>query len=142
MAYDPGGQLWVADTANDRVVELSGAGAVINTVTGLNDPRAIVRDPLTGGMLVAVAWTFSLPAVYSHTRNLVLIILAVAIGAVIAVPAARLVKMTAMPQMVAIFNGVGGGAAARYQGDGRCGEPTVRLPVQHQPVRRARGPGR
>ena len=34
------------------------------------------------------------------------------IGAAIAVPAARLVKMTAMPQMVAIFNGVGGGAAA------------------------------
>jgi NAD(P) transhydrogenase subunit beta len=35
-----------------------------------------------------------------------------AIGAAVAVPAARLVKMTAMPQMVAIFNGVGGGAAA------------------------------
>ena len=34
------------------------------------------------------------------------------VGAAIAVPAARLVKMTAMPQMVAIFNGVGGGAAA------------------------------
>jgi NAD(P) transhydrogenase subunit beta len=34
------------------------------------------------------------------------------IGAAIAVPAARKVKMTAMPQMVAIFNGVGGGAAA------------------------------
>jgi NAD(P) transhydrogenase subunit beta len=34
------------------------------------------------------------------------------VGATIAVPAARLVKMTAMPQMVAIFNGVGGGAAA------------------------------
>jgi H+-translocating NAD(P) transhydrogenase subunit beta len=34
------------------------------------------------------------------------------IGTALAVPAARLVKMTAMPQMVAIFNGVGGGAAA------------------------------
>ncbi len=33
-------------------------------------------------------------------------------GAVIAVPAARFIKMTAIPQMVAIFNGVGGGAAA------------------------------
>ena len=33
-------------------------------------------------------------------------------GRSIAVPAARMVKMTAMPQMVAIFNGVGGGAAA------------------------------
>ena len=35
-----------------------------------------------------------------------------AVGAAIAVPAARMVKMTAMPQMVAMFNGVGGGAAA------------------------------
>jgi NAD(P) transhydrogenase subunit beta len=35
-----------------------------------------------------------------------------ALGAAIGAPAARLVKMTAMPQMVAAFNGVGGGAAA------------------------------
>jgi NAD(P) transhydrogenase subunit beta len=63
-------------------------------------------------MVIAVAWTFSLPAVYGQTRNLVLIIIAVLIGAAIGVPAARMVRMTAMPQMVAIFNGVGGGAAA------------------------------
>jgi len=63
-------------------------------------------------MLLAVAWTFSLPAVYGNTRNLVLIVIAVVIGTALGVPAARLVKMTAMPQMVAIFNGVGGGAAA------------------------------
>ena len=36
----------------------------------------------------------------------------VAIGTAIGVPAARSVKMTAMPQMVALFNGVGGGAVA------------------------------
>ena len=35
-----------------------------------------------------------------------------AIGAVIGVVGARSVKMTAMPQMVALFNGVGGGAVA------------------------------
>jgi NAD(P) transhydrogenase subunit beta len=35
-----------------------------------------------------------------------------AIGTIVAVPAARFVQMTAMPQLVAIFNGVGGGAAA------------------------------
>ena len=35
-----------------------------------------------------------------------------AVGAAIAVPTSRLVKMTAIPQLVAIFNGVGGGAAA------------------------------
>ena len=39
-----------------------------------------------------------------------LIVLGVAIGTAVGVPAARRVKMTAMPQMVALFNGVGGGA--------------------------------
>jgi NAD(P) transhydrogenase subunit beta len=34
------------------------------------------------------------------------------IGVIIAVPTARFVQMTAMPQLVAIFNGVGGGAAS------------------------------
>jgi NAD(P) transhydrogenase subunit beta len=41
-----------------------------------------------------------------------LIALGVAIGTAVGIPAARLVKMTAMPQMVALFNGVGGGAVA------------------------------
>jgi H+-translocating NAD(P) transhydrogenase subunit beta len=41
-----------------------------------------------------------------------LMAIAMAIGAVVGVVGARLVKMTAMPQMVALFNGVGGGAAA------------------------------
>src|SRR5205807_2560633 len=36
----------------------------------------------------------------------------IAIGSVIGVVGAKKVKMTAMPQMVALFNGVGGGAAA------------------------------
>jgi NAD(P) transhydrogenase subunit beta len=40
------------------------------------------------------------------------IAIAVAIGAVLGVPAAQKVKMTAMPQMVALFNGVGGGCVA------------------------------
>ena len=41
-----------------------------------------------------------------------LIVLGVGIGTVVGIPAARNVKMTAMPQMVALFNGVGGGAVA------------------------------
>jgi H+-translocating NAD(P) transhydrogenase subunit beta len=40
------------------------------------------------------------------------IIVGVAIGAAIGIYSARVVKMTAMPQMVAAFNGMGGGAAA------------------------------
>jgi H+-translocating NAD(P) transhydrogenase subunit beta len=41
-----------------------------------------------------------------------LIVVGLAIGIAVGVPAARRVKMTAMPQMVAVFNGVGGGAVA------------------------------
>ena len=41
-----------------------------------------------------------------------LIVVGVAIGTAVGIPSARSVKMTAMPQMVALFNGVGGGAVA------------------------------
>jgi proton-translocating NAD(P)+ transhydrogenase subunit beta len=60
------------------------------------------------GMLVAFAFTFASPAISSY----VWIVVGVAVGAVIGVISARRVRMTAMPQMVALFNGVGGGAAA------------------------------
>jgi hypothetical protein len=45
-------------------------------------------------------------------KNLTLILIALVAGSVIGAVAARQVKMTAMPQLVALFNGVGGGAAA------------------------------
>jgi len=51
-------------------------------------------------------------------------IVAMVVGVVIAVPVARLVKMTAIPQMVAIFNGVGGGAAALVSITEFIGQPT------------------
>ena len=62
-----------------------------------------------GGMLLAVIATFLERQV---TDAWVLIVLAIAIGAAIGFVGARRVPMTAMPQMVAIFNGAGGGAAA------------------------------
>src|SRR4051794_9300573 len=60
------------------------------------------------GMAIAVADTLLRPGIHKWG----LIVLGLAIGTVIGVPAARSVKMTAMPQMVALFNGVGGGAVA------------------------------
>ena len=60
------------------------------------------------GMAVAVIATLFMPGM----ANILLIIIGLAIGAVIAVFPARTVKMTAMPQMVAIFNGMGGATAA------------------------------
>ena len=60
------------------------------------------------GMLVATAATFALPGMH----NLGLIALAVALGTVVAWISGKKVAMTDMPQMVALYNGLGGGSAA------------------------------
>ena len=77
---------------------------------GLTGPRTAVRGNRIAavGMAIAVIATLLIPGM----GNWGLIILGVAIGTAVGIPAARQVKMTAMPQMVALFNGVGGGAAA------------------------------
>ncbi|MEY2633197.1 MAG: hypothetical protein RIR00_1851 [Pseudomonadota bacterium] len=60
------------------------------------------------GMLIAIAGTFLVPGL----KNLALMLLALGLGAVAAWVSGKKVKMTDMPQMVAIYNGMGGGAAA------------------------------
>jgi NAD(P) transhydrogenase subunit beta len=64
------------------------------------------------GMLIAIVATLLIPGVLPDGETVALIAGGIALGTVIGVPAARQVKMTAMPQMVALFNGVGGGAVA------------------------------
>jgi NAD(P) transhydrogenase subunit beta len=59
-------------------------------------------------MALAIGATFA----QAGLGHIWLIVVAMAVGVAVGVPVARLVKMTAMPQMVAAFNGVGGGAAA------------------------------
>ena len=82
-------------------------------------PRAAAssRDPDTArwgnrigaaGMLLAIVVTFAQDEIVSYWGIAVGMVIGGGFGAV----AARRVKMTAMPQMVALFNGVGGGAAA------------------------------
>jgi NAD(P) transhydrogenase subunit beta len=103
-------------TLNDWIdlVYLLAAIGFILALKGLSSPKHARNGNLAAAVAaaVAVAFTFAYPEVRAHTLNLVLTLVAMVVGATIAVPAARLVKMTAMPQMVAIFNGVGGGAAA------------------------------
>ena len=80
----------------------------------LSSPKHARTGNLVGAAAatLAVGMTFTLPELRDSGRNLVLALIAMVLGAAIAVPVARFVKMTAMPQLVAIFNGVGGGAAA------------------------------
>jgi H+-translocating NAD(P) transhydrogenase subunit beta len=100
-------------TWTDLVYLLCAIGFIV-ALKGLSSPRHARRGNLVGAgaATVAIAFTFTNPGLRGSGKNLILAIVAMIIGAAIAVPAARKVKMTAMPQMVAIFNGVGGGAAA------------------------------
>ena len=60
------------------------------------------------GMLIATAATFALPGMH----NLVLILVAASIGTAAAWVSGKKVAITDMPQMVALYNGMGGGSAA------------------------------
>ena len=93
---------------------LFSATTFVLALKGLGSPtRARYGNMLAAfGMLVAIVATFFKYVDGHPLRHVGLIFLAMAIGVLIAVPVARFVKMTAMPQLVAIFNGVGGGAAS------------------------------
>jgi H+-translocating NAD(P) transhydrogenase subunit beta len=83
-------------------------GLFIQGLRGLSGPTTAVR----GNRIAALGMTIAIVATLLNKfeGNWGLIVLGVALGAAVGIPAARQVKMTAMPQMVALFNGVGGGA--------------------------------
>jgi NAD(P) transhydrogenase subunit beta len=89
---------------------LAAAVFFILALRGLSSPRTARRGNLVGafGALLAVVTVF----VSARLENIPWIIGAIAVGTAVAAPVARRVKMTQMPQLVALFNGVGGGAAA------------------------------
>ena len=81
---------------------------------GLTHPRTAVRGNLLGalGMLVAVVATLVDQQIVSYTLILAGIVVGSAVGAVLA----QRIQMTAMPQLVALFNGFGGAASALVAG--------------------------
>ena len=100
----------ISDT---NVIGLLYLGTIICFIVALrflSSPKHARKGNWVGGagMLVAIGTTLLLDGI----RNWALIVVGVAIGSAVGVVGARKVKMTAMPQMVALFNGVGGGAAA------------------------------
>jgi len=103
---------------NKNVYDLLGlivAICFILALKGLSAPKTARRGNLIGaaGASLATLIVFFAPlgAGKSH-HNTLLIIAAIAFGVIVGVPAARKIQMTQMPQLVALFNGVGGGAAA------------------------------
>ncbi len=89
-------------------------GLMIYGMSGLTGPRTAVRGNQIAavGMAIAVIATLLRSGAFHGSDTWWLIVLGLVIGTAIGIPAARRVHMTAMPQMVAIFNGVGGGAVA------------------------------
>jgi NAD(P) transhydrogenase subunit beta len=99
-----------------RLAELLAAVLFILALKGLSSPKTARRGNLLGaaGAAIATAVVFFYGQEYygGPVKHLPQILGAIAIGSVIGWVAARRVQMTQMPQMVALFNGVGGGAAA------------------------------
>ncbi|MGA0208989.1 MAG: NAD(P)(+) transhydrogenase (Re/Si-specific) subunit beta [Candidatus Nanopelagicales bacterium] len=82
----------------------------ILALKSMSSPRTARTGVLlgaVGALLATVVLFFS----GIELMNLALILIVLAVGSVVGLVAARRVKMTAMPQLVALFNGVGGGAA-------------------------------
>ena len=78
----------------------------------LSNPRGARRGNQTAAVGMVIALLATIPLLHFTTAGIVVTILGLAIGAPVGAISARRVHMTAMPQMVAAFNGVGGGAAA------------------------------
>jgi NAD(P) transhydrogenase subunit beta len=83
----------------------------ILALKGLSGPKTARNGNLLGAAAAVVGC--ALPFFYlDNLKNVPLILAAIVVGTVGGVYGARKVQMTQMPQMVALFNGVGGGAAA------------------------------
>ena len=93
-----------------QLAYLLAAVCFIVALKGLSSPRHARRGNLIGaaGAVIACATVFATAGL----RHILPILAALAIGSAIGTIGAYRVQMTQMPQMVALFNGVGGGAAA------------------------------
>ena len=93
-----------------QLAYLVAALCFVLALKGLSTPRFARAGNLLGaaGMALAVVTAY----LHGAVHNGLWILVAVFLGVVVGIPAARSVKMTAIPQMVALFNGVGGAAAA------------------------------
>ncbi|HET6560679.1 MAG TPA: NAD(P)(+) transhydrogenase (Re/Si-specific) subunit beta [Marmoricola sp.] len=93
-----------------QLTYLACAVGFILALKGLSGPRTARAGNLVGAAAAVVAC--ALPFIYLELDHVVLILAAIAVGTAGGVFGAQKVQMTQMPQMVALFNGVGGGAAA------------------------------
>ena len=78
----------------------------------LSSPKGARNGNFTAAAGMVIALLATLPLLHFTSSGVTIIVIGVVIGTAVGSVGARMVKMTAIPQMVALFNGVGGGAAA------------------------------
>ncbi len=117
-------------TALITAVYLLASALFIFGLKGLTHPRTAVRGNFLGalGMFLAVVVTLLDRRIVDWPVLLAGLVIGSAIGAVLAAK----IQMTAMPQLVALFNGLGGGASALVAGTALMGAglPQVGLSAQ------------
>src|SRR5437867_11960907 len=78
----------------------------------LSSPRGARNCNFTAAAGMVVALGATVPLLHFTSAGLIITGIGIAIGGLVGTVGARMVRMTAIPQMVGLFNGVGGGAAA------------------------------
>ena len=78
----------------------------------MSSPVTAVSGVRWAGLGMVLATVVTLAFMQASSLNLILVIVAISIGSVIAWVSGKRVAMTDMPQMIALYNGMGGGAAA------------------------------
>ena len=78
----------------------------------LSSPKGARNGNFTAALGMVVALGATVPLLHFTRSGAIITAIGIGIGALIGTFGARVVRMTAIPQMVALFNGVGGGAAA------------------------------
>ncbi|WP_174647430.1 NAD(P)(+) transhydrogenase (Re/Si-specific) subunit beta, partial [Mycobacteroides abscessus] len=96
------------------VLYIAAFALFIYGLSGLTGPKTAVRGNWIAavGMGIAVLATLIKVSESATTLDWILIGAGLGIGVVLGIPPALKTKMTAMPQLVALFNGVGGGTVA------------------------------
>jgi NAD(P) transhydrogenase subunit beta len=93
-----------------ELINLAAAVAFILALKALSGPKTARlgnRIAAIGAIVATVVVFFAI----NNIKNVELILIAMVVGSLVGYVAAKKVQMTQMPQMVALFNGAGGGAA-------------------------------
>jgi NAD(P) transhydrogenase subunit beta len=78
----------------------------------MSSPVTAVSGVRWAGLGMLLATLVTLVFMGASSFNLMLVIIAIAVGGILAWVSGKRVAMTDMPQMIALYNGMGGGAAA------------------------------